>query len=539
MSLLNAFFAGIPGRKEGFCEPGTARPTRAEWRIVGALQAIFLAIGLFHLDGPFVSTHFVRQCFTFDVAQHVFHDGWSAVVTPKGSFTQLNGPNPDDLRTPLNIPAPRYTICHMEFPFFGVLGWSAAKVFPTHERAVVRLVAIAFSILSIRLIFLILRHWLTAESALLGTALWTFAPLVLHFGQVGMPDILATTGIAAGLYASLRARTAASSAAFLFAVLAKPSTMPYGLPILVALAVAHQCGSVPAFIRLALAWGIAPLLGVLTLVLAGIHSPPGSWVMVGGYQPGTFGPLRIADLTDPSIYPKVMLKLVPFGCGLIGLIGLAFAAFDPVAHMNRLLKLSIIATLAANYLLERIVWYEPQYSVPVVFFIIVAASFGFPALIQCLRKDRRWLAAGLAILLVHVAVAVKCTSFLKASRVPDIADIEAASKFTPPDARIVAYCSTTNQVPPVWLQRNTINFSASEHPTPEDLAFLQSRLKDFHRAGFDYLIIFDTEHHAALTSNKSSLIDIAGPSSPTRQFLDKHYPEKYSRAHVVLYSLAH
>jgi len=73
------------GRPEsGFCIPGSSRPTRAEWKWIGILQAFFLVTALYGLNAPFVSTHFVRQNYTFDVAQHVFREGWRAVITPRG-----------------------------------------------------------------------------------------------------------------------------------------------------------------------------------------------------------------------------------------------------------------------------------------------------------------------------------------------------------------------------------------------------------------------------------------------------------------------
>lgn len=41
---------------------------------------------LFELDAPFLSAHNERQNQTFDMARHVFHDGWCSVITPKVSY---------------------------------------------------------------------------------------------------------------------------------------------------------------------------------------------------------------------------------------------------------------------------------------------------------------------------------------------------------------------------------------------------------------------------------------------------------------------
>ena len=174
------------------------RPTLSEWRWVAILQALFLLMALVNLDGPFVSTHFVRQNYTFDVARHVFRDGFPSILTPKGSFSQLS--DPADAFSKLPVPTPSYTICHLEVPFYGIIGWPFATIFTGHETAVVRLVAVVFSILSIGLLYLVLRYWHDPPVALFGTILWTTAPILLHFGQVPMPDILTTTGMAAAFF---------------------------------------------------------------------------------------------------------------------------------------------------------------------------------------------------------------------------------------------------------------------------------------------------------------------------------------------------
>ncbi len=520
--------------------PG-AVPRRGEWRWVGLLQGIFLIIALIGLDTPFVSTHYVRQCFSFDVAQRIFHGSWDDVINPKGSFTQLSGDRPDDETSPLNIPAPRSTICHLEFPFLGVLGWPAARVFPQHERAIVRLVAIAFAILSIRMMYLILRWWLEALPALLGTALWTFAPLVLHFGQVGMPDMLVTAGIAVAFYASLRSWLAVSSGAFLFTLLAKASAIPYGLPILVALALARNVGDVAAFVRMALAWGVPPAFGLAGLVLLGLHNPPGSWVIVGGYQPGIFGPVTRAELTSLHTYELVLLKVFPFGLGAIGTAGLLFAAINPVRYMDRALQIAIAVALLADYVLERIVWYEPQYTVPILFFLVIAASFGFPAILAHVQRQRSWRIIGLVLLLVHATIDVGCAHYLKASRVSNYPAIEAAAGLLPPDARVVAYCTTTNQVPPVWLHRNTLKFFVPVTRDAKSASFLAKRLEEFHRAGFDYLMVFEIEGKSVNLPTGTGNTHFAGftePSSPLRQLLDARHPVLFDRDRVVLYDLA-
>jgi hypothetical protein len=544
LSFIKGIFADAPASdrrpEPGFSVPGSSRPTRAEWRLIGILQAFFLVTALFGLNGPFVSTHFVRQNYTFDVAQHVFHEGWSAVITPRGSFTQLS--TPSNVFSPLPVPAPRYTICHLEVPFFGLIGWPAANVFQHDERAVVRLVAMMFTLLSIRFLYLVLRYWLDPHPALLGTAVWTTAPLILHFGQVPMPDILATTGMAAAFFFALRGRLVACSGAFLFAILAKMSILIYGLPILVALLIARDARSAGACVKLSLLWGIVPLLGLLGWLSLSLHDPPGSWGVVRGFQPGGYGPVRLTDLAKPEFYVRPLIFLFPFGCGLLGFLGLLFAAGSATPRMNPWLKASILISLATNYVMERIVCWEPQYTLPVLFWVMIAASLGFPRLLEKLRGNNRRKIAAAGIFFIQVVVVIGAAWFLKASRVPNLPDMEAAMKLIPANARVVIYSSVTSQPPPVWLNRNTLSFDPFVDPKPADFNILEKQLRNFQKAGFDYLLLLDVQERykfeAIIARGSRYQTDFTNHSSPERHFFDQKFHEMFEGNHVVLYSLA-
>jgi len=503
------------------------------------LQAFFLVTALWGLDGPFVSTHFVRQNYTFDVAQHVFREGWSAVIAPKASFTQLS--RPCDITSPLPVPTPPYTICHMEVPFYGLIGWPASLVFSHHERAIVRLIAEAFALLSIGFIYFILRYWLDPLPALLGTALWTTAPLILQFGQVPMPDILATTGMALAFLLAQRGRLIGSSGAFLFSLLAKPSVIIYGLPILVALVIARDCRSVGHFIRISLAWGIVPLLGLLAWLTLGMDSPLNSWVLIGGYHPGDFGPLHGKDLIHPMFYVDPIVYLFPSGCGVIGAMGLWFALGNKPPRMNSWLKASILFALACNYLFESIVWLEPQYTVPVLFWVIIAASLGLPRLLEKFQAGRSWRIALAAIVVMHVAVVCASTAFLKASRVPNLRDLETAGKLTPADARVLI-CSRMSREPAVvWLNRNTMSFDLPLDPDPAMLNLLDTQLRNFQKAGFDYILVLDVEAHHNRNplgfSTPAYITNYTAVSSPVRHFFDEKLQKIFEGDHMILYRL--
>jgi hypothetical protein len=509
-----------------------------EWRWIGILQAFFLIIALFGLDGPFVSMHFVRQNQTADVAHHVYREGWSAVIAPKASFSELY--QPDDIFSAVVVPTPRFTIIHLEVPFHGIIGWPAAQVFRHHERAVVRLVSVAFAIISIRIFFLIVRRWVDPYPALAGTTLWATAPLIVHFGQVPTPDILATTGMAVAFFFALRGNLAPSSGAFLFALLAKLSIIIYGLPILVALLVAKECRSTGQFIKLSVLWGAAPLLSVLIWISLSRHDPYGSWVITGGFRPGNFGSLQVTDLLHPGFYLAPLIYLLPFGLGILGLTGLAFALRSHPPRMNFWIKGAILFALLCNYVVEKIVWAEPQYTVPVIFWTLLAASFGLPLLFEKMRESHAWRFALATLLLLHFAIAGYGIVFLKASRMPNLGDVQAAALHTPADARIVVYAGTPNASPSNWLDRNTMTLiPLGKEPHPGMLDALDKQLEKIHRVGFDYLLVFDVEeHHRGNpfgTAKPNYDTDYTVASSPVRRYFDGKYQKIYEGDHVVLY----
>src|SRR5277367_3066102 len=108
--------------------------TRRQARlVVRGLQLLFLIVIIFHLNAPFLSAHNERQNQTYDIARHVFHEGWSAILTPKTSFS-----------LPAYEARP-FTIARQEFPFHGLFGWPLVKLFG-HEYAIVRLVSAAFAL---------------------------------------------------------------------------------------------------------------------------------------------------------------------------------------------------------------------------------------------------------------------------------------------------------------------------------------------------------------------------------------------------------
>ncbi len=330
-------------------------------------QILFLAVLLLQLDDPFLSAHNERQNQTFDMARHVYRDGWRSVLTPKVSYSWRG------------TETQPYTPMLMELPFHGVIAWPLTLV-TTHERAVMRLISGAFALAAIQLIYLILRFWGPPGAAAAGAGVFALAPLFLHFGQVPMPDVISTAGMLGAFWFALRGRLAASSICFLFTLLAKISSVVFGLPVLVALVLARQCGSKKDFFRLAILWGWLPLSGlVLWEYLLNHYSPPTE--MTIGQIMATRGSWE--NLAKLSFYEIVIGSLVPMGIGVAGFLGLIFAWAGRQRLMNGWVKGAIIFSNAFFFLFVIRKVPEPQYLLPMFAWCVIGSAFG---LIFCSRN---------------------------------------------------------------------------------------------------------------------------------------------------------
>ncbi|MDR3459971.1 MAG: glycosyltransferase family 39 protein [Verrucomicrobiae bacterium] len=507
--------------------PGAARNQAR--RLVRCVQLGFLIIAALQISGPFLTAHNERQNQTFDTARHVFDDGWSAVLTPRASFS-LPG-----------YESRPYTVIRQEFPFHGALGWPLVKCFG-HEEIVVRLISIVFALLSIELIYLILQRWLDPGGAVIGAALWGLSPLVLHFGQVPMPDILCTTGMLGAFWFAGKPNLPAASACFLFAILAKASVIFFGLPILTALWLAKNCRTPGDFIRVALWWGIAPLTGLVCWTALEIRDPDSPWTVVKIMSERS----SVWNLLTAKFYLFLAGSVLAYGLGVLGSLGCLLAV---IKHTLKV-RLAIVATVIISSILYVLVAVakipEPQYILPLLAWLVMAAASGLNGLAG---RPAGWGRRSVLAVLVagHVLAAYLFTSDLKASHIAGFSDIENAAKLIPPNSRVIAAYPFYGASPAVWLKQNTL----AVHSPGE----LETSLPLLQADGFDYLIILDVKSHsvnahaelgklaASLfhtgpdTQPAANLIDYTATNSPFRQFCDARFKPLQVSRYVVLYSL--
>lgn len=499
--------------------------------ILAGLLLVFFAVAWPDLSRPFTSVHYVRQNHTFDINRRVFQEGWSAVLTPKMSFS-----------LPENAQAP-FTVARMDFPFHGLLGWPWAAFFPDREREIVRLISLAVAAVSMGLFFRILRFWHDEQVALIICSIWLFSPLLLHLGQIPMPDIFSTMFMMAAFAFSLRGRLWGSALFFMMALLAKVSVIVYGLPILAALILATRPGGIFPAIRLSVRWGLIPLAGLTSWILAGQHDPPSSWQIIGGVPCGERGLIRLEDLLSFPMYVPPFAMLLAFGCGVLGI---AFGA----ASLRRLhptpgswLVGCVLVAIAAQYLLMRITWLEFQYTLPVLFWVLWLASFGVAPFLKKIRHGPGWKIVFAVLLAGHVGVSMVCTAYLKKSRVSNIEAIEAAQDFLPKNARVIvfAFVGGTATSPPVWLKRNTLSLIDLANPSaPWNEAEFVSQVERLRGTGFGHLAVFDTDTRQRLASFLGPLsfeTDHAVPRSSIRRFCESKFKLIYEGNRIAVYDL--
>jgi hypothetical protein len=507
---------------------------RARWMVRG-IQLCFLIIAAFQMRGPFLTAHNERQNQTFDIAQHVFQEGWSAILTPKASFS-LPG-----------YEARPFTVIRQEFPFHGLLGWPLVKCLG-HEESVARLISIVFALLSIELVYLILQRFLAPATAVIGAALWGLSPLVLQFGQVPMPDILCTTGMLGAFWFALKSNLPASSTCFLFAILAKVSVIFFGLPILTALLVAKNCRTIGDGFRIAMWWGLAPLIGLLCWTALEVRDPDTPWTVVKLVSQRS----GARNLLSAKFFVFLAGSLFCYGLGILGTIGCCAAAFKKeFAKVSPAILITLVVSNVIYFLVVVAKISEPQYILPPLAWLVMVAAFGLSR-ISVTLAGLGFRAAASAVVALHILVAFMFTSDLKASHVPAYNDIEDAAKLIPVHSRVIAAYPFYGASPAVWLRQNTY----AVHSPGE----LEASLPQLQKDGFRYLILFNVESHSlgshfglvelarmgaslfhagfsAGREQPATLTDYTATNAPLRQYCEQRFKPLFSTYYVVLYSL--
>jgi hypothetical protein len=213
------------------------------------------------------------------------------------------------------------------------------------------------------------------------------------------------------------------------------------------------------------------------------------------------------------------------------MLGIASAAIDKAPRMNCWIRRSIVVACLVYFLFVIRKILEPQYFLPLVFWLALAASFGFARLIERQRFNLVWRTVLGVAICTHVLVVWMFASDLKAARVSNLVGIESAAHLIPSAARVVMVYRHYGAGPAVWLNHNVVTIAGDTKNMDQELRTLMSE-------NFTYLMILDLEsRHGVQASGEGTMTHFADPASPVRRFCDRNLQRLFETQGVVLYSL--
>jgi 4-amino-4-deoxy-L-arabinose transferase-like glycosyltransferase len=418
------------------------------------------------------------------VSRAVLRDGWPAVWQPRGDFLAED-----------RLDAAGFVIRY-EFPFHGLITWPLYRVFGVAEW-VERIAPLAMALVGLLLVA-------KAGAALGGSpgagafaaAVLGTAPLYAHLGRVPMPDIFATVLVLASFLAAWQRRTALSAGLFAAACLAKANLAVFGLPVLGALLLRDD-GALerPWPWRRALGWCALAGVPFAAWVGAAVFDPPGSWSIVQQATADVHDGFP-GDLVQPLFYVSVGAYLTAFGIGVGGVVAcVAAGVYRPRGRVFVALVLAGASTVVSAVLGPRFFWREPQYVLPVIVFLALAAACGWPGLKAAWQRHRAWRLALAALAVAHVAATAWFLRDLKGDRVPDQPAIAAMARHVPPEGRVAALGITWGAAPADWMRRKVWAIEG-DRPLRGDLL---ARLR---AAGFTHVLVFETTQRAGFLGGR-------------------------------------
>lgn len=445
---------------------------------------VFFLIGLININSPFVNAQHERQNQTVSIAQNVAKFGLTGIFFPRADFS-----NPVS-------PESKYTVIHWEFPFLGVFYLPFAFI-GIQEFWIFRIIMILISIIAGHCAFktfLFLTDNKAFSEILL--SLFLFSPFVLHFGQVPMPDMITTCFLVISFYSALKFQQKQNnfylfqaSLFFGLSLIAKASIIPFGLPILGMFWSKNKLMS--KNIQISFLWGLLPSLFLISWALLSLESPEGSWNLLQARKDQLD---IVLDLLSFNYYFRIICYISLFGIGFVGLF-FTFKGIKAILESNKsaALLFNILISMVFTYIvLHTKMWREPQYSVPILFWLLILASFSITSFEIIWRKNRKYIITGM---LVQLIISGYLTIDLKADRMPHIEQLEKVSKEIPVDARVLQLSRSYGGTICLYLKQHNL-------AKIEDAADPGQFLSEYKKYGYQYLLFFDYSLRKDLFSSK-------------------------------------
>jgi hypothetical protein len=223
------------------------------------------------------------------------------------------------------------------------------------------------------------------------------------------------------------------------------------------------------------------------------------------------------------------------------MLGIASTALNKAQRINCWIGRSIVVACLIYFVFVIRKILEPQYFLPLLFWLTVAASLGLARLIERRRSSLVWRTAFAVAICAHVLLVWMFASDLKAGRVSNFAGIESAGHLIPSRARVVVVYLYYGAAAAVWLNHNVIcpwNGQDLGELTSlfADTKNMDHELRTLRSENFTYFMILDVEHRHGVRA--WAMTHFADPSSPVRQFCDRNLQRLFESQNVVLYSLS-
>jgi len=297
--------AGLPGRP-----PSMTR--RAEVGLLAAVLVLSLAPRLYRINTPFLDTWWQRELLCRAVAANYYAKGID-LLWPETDFTP-DRPNYMGMELPLS-------------PALAALGW---RIFGVHDW-VPRAISVFWSLASIVLLYLLLRHFLSAEGAFAGTLLFALSPLNAFVSRklVNEPLTLCCALLCMWLFVrwvghGKATYLLAAAVAGAVAGLSKPPVVHFVLPL--AWYLWHRKGGVGLRDWRVCLFGVA-VLGPIPFYMKHLATIRATYWGVGTHlESGMwFSPAQFASLSVWSLFADRFIREILTPVGIVGVaVGVAF-----------------------------------------------------------------------------------------------------------------------------------------------------------------------------------------------------------------------
>lgn len=287
------------------------------------ILALAILPRIYHLNYPYIDYHGFRQSDTANVARNFYEHGFNILYPEAAEFGQGNGAYEMEFGL---VP---FLVAMLYLPF-GVHEWVAHSV------------SIAFSLLTIYLIYALALHYFSMRTALLASFFAALMPLSIYFGRAMMPESamlafsVASVLFGVKFHSSGNRRNLLLAALFLsLAVLLKVTSLYLLLPLAFLVLSSLGWKSTP---RSPLVWFALAIVLVPSILWYGyahfvIFRASGLGFSIWDFQSRS---ATRATLMEPALYIAVWDHLINLIFGPVGLVLFLLGFFLSLRHSNLL-----------------------------------------------------------------------------------------------------------------------------------------------------------------------------------------------------------